>query len=97
MDRAFVVMMNPKNGQILSMAGKKFVEKDGDVEMEDFALGNMVTSYELGSAVKGATLLTGYQTGAIKPGDEFYDAPMKFKGTQAKKSWNVSGLGTLMI
>ncbi|WJE83883.1 penicillin-binding protein 2 [Bacillus sp. DX3.1] len=95
MDRAFVVMMNPKNGQILSMAGKKFVEKDGDVEMEDFALGNMVTSYELGSAVKGATLLTGYQTGAIKPGDEFYDAPMKFKGTQAKKSWNVSGFGNI--
>lgn len=29
MDRAFVVMMNPKTGGILSMAGKKFVEKDG--------------------------------------------------------------------
>ena len=41
----------------------------------------MTTSYELGSAVKGATLLTGYETGAIHPGDRFYDAPMKFKGT----------------
>ncbi|MDA2451983.1 penicillin-binding protein 2 [Bacillus cereus] len=95
MDRAFVVMMDPKTGQILSMAGKKFAEKDGVIELEDFALGNMVSSYELGSAVKGATLLTGYQTGAIKPGDIFYDAPMKFKGTQAKKSWNVSGFGNV--
>ncbi|KFM95181.1 penicillin-binding protein 2 [Bacillus clarus] len=95
MDRAFVVMMDPKTGQILSMAGKKFAEKDGKTELEDFALGNMITSYELGSAVKGATLLTGYQTGAIKPGDAFYDAPMKFKGTQAKKSWNVSGFGNI--
>ena len=51
--------------------------------------------YELGSAVKGATLLTGYETGAIQPGDQFYDAPMKFKGTQAKKSWNVSGFGNI--
>ena len=29
LDRAFVVMMNPKNGQVLSMAGKRLVEKKG--------------------------------------------------------------------
>ena len=29
LDRAFVVMTNPNNGQILSMAGKKIVEKKG--------------------------------------------------------------------
>ena len=95
LDRAFVVMTNPNNGQVLSMAGKKIVEKEGVLEIEDLALGNMTTSYELGSAVKGATLLTGYETGAIHPGDLFYDAPMKFKGTQAKKSWNVSGFGNI--
>ena len=33
MDRAFVVMMNPKNGQILSMAGKKIVNKDGGMQI----------------------------------------------------------------
>ena len=77
------------------MAGKRIVEKEGKMEIEDLALGNMTTSYELGSAVKGATLLTGYETGAIQPGDQFYDAPMKFKGTQAKKSWNVSGFGNI--
>ncbi|PED06048.1 peptidoglycan D,D-transpeptidase FtsI family protein [Bacillus pseudomycoides] len=95
LDRAFVVMMDPKTGQLLSMAGKRLVEKDGKAEVEDFALGNMVTSYELGSAVKGATLLTGYQTGAIQPGTQFYDTPMKFKGTRVKKSWNVSGFGNI--
>ncbi|EOP53285.1 MULTISPECIES: peptidoglycan D,D-transpeptidase FtsI family protein [Bacillus cereus group] len=95
MDRAFVVMMDPKTGQLLSMAGKRLVEKDGKAEVEDFALGNMVTSYELGSAVKGATLLTGYQTGAIQAGTQFYDTPMKFKGTRVKKSWNVSGFGNI--
>ncbi|MEN1936339.1 penicillin-binding protein 2 [Paenibacillus sp. 102] len=95
MDRAFVVMMDPKTGQLLSMAGKRLVEKDGKAEVEDFALGNMVTSYELGSAVKGATLLTGYETGAIQPGTQFYDTPMKFKGTRVKKSWNVSGFGNI--
>ncbi|PEI84503.1 penicillin-binding protein [Bacillus pseudomycoides] len=95
LDRAFVVMMDPKTGQLLSMAGKRLIEKDGKAEVEDFALGNMVTSYELGSAVKGATLLTGYQTEAIQPGTQFYDTPMKFKGTRVKKSWNVSGFGNI--
>ncbi|RHW05921.1 peptidoglycan D,D-transpeptidase FtsI family protein [Bacillus cereus] len=95
MDRAFVVMMNPNNGQLLSMAGKKIVQKDGNIELQDLALGNMTTSYELGSSVKGATVLTGYQTGAIQPGTQFYDAPMKFKGTRVKKSWNVSGFGSI--
>ena len=85
LDRAFVVMMNPKNGQVLSMAGKQLVEKDGKTEIEDFALGTMTSSYRAGSTVKGATVLTGYETGAITPGSvQFYDAPMKFKGTQAR-------------
>lgn len=84
LDRAFVVMMNPKNGQVLSMAGKRLVEKDGKTEVEDYALGTMTSSYELGSTVKGATVLTGFETKAITPGTYFYDAPMKFKGTKEK-------------
>ncbi|MGN4422699.1 peptidoglycan D,D-transpeptidase FtsI family protein [Bacillus cereus group sp. MYBK30-1] len=101
LDRAFVVMMNPKNGQVLSMAGKKLVEKDGKIEAEDYALGTMTSSYELGSTVKGATILTGFETKAITPGTYFYDAPMKFKGTKEKKSWkdfgNIDDLRALQV
>ena len=101
LDRAFVVMMNPKNGQVLSMAGKRLVEKDGKTEIEDYALGTMTSSYELGSTVKGATVLTGFETKAITPGTYFYDAPMKFKGTREKKSWkefgNIDDLRALQV
>ncbi|MCU5385734.1 penicillin-binding protein 2 [Bacillus cereus] len=101
LDRAFVVMMNPKNGQVLSMAGKSLVEKDGKTEIEDYALGTMTSSYELGSTVKGATVLTGFETKAITPGTYFYDAPMKFKGTREKKSWkefgNIDDLRALQV
>ncbi|MGD2273554.1 peptidoglycan D,D-transpeptidase FtsI family protein [Bacillus wiedmannii] len=101
LDRAFVVMMNPKNGQVLSMAGKRLVEKDGKTEFEDYALGTMTSSYELGSTVKGATVLTGFETKAITPGTYFYDAPMKFKGTKEKKSWkdfgNIDDLRALQV
>ncbi|EJQ88912.1 peptidoglycan D,D-transpeptidase FtsI family protein [Bacillus toyonensis] len=101
LDRAFVVMMNQKNGQVLSMAGKKLIEKDGKTEVEDYALGTMTSSYELGSTVKGATVLTGFETKAITPGTYFYDAPMKFKGTKEKKSWkefgNIDDLRALQV
>ncbi len=46
---------------------EKIVNKDGGMQIEDFALGTMTSSYELGSTVKGATLLAGYQTETIKP------------------------------
>ncbi|HDX9577599.1 TPA: penicillin-binding protein 2 [Bacillus pseudomycoides] len=95
MDRAFVVMMNPKNGEILSMAGKQFGEENGQRVINDYALGTMTSSYEMGSTVKGATLLTGYQTKAITPGQYIVDEPLKFKGTDVKKSWTGSGMGSI--
>ncbi|MCH1624942.1 peptidoglycan D,D-transpeptidase FtsI family protein [Ferdinandcohnia quinoae] len=78
LDRAFVVMMNPKTGEILSMAGKTY-EKDsetGKYVFKDYALGAMNSAYEMGSSIKGATVLTGFQTGAIHPGERMMDEPM---------------------
>ncbi len=96
LDRAFVVLMDPNTGEILTLAGKQIVrdEETGKTVMQDFASGNFTTSYNVGSAVKGATILTGFSTGAISPGTQFYDTPIKIKGTNPKKSWK-AGLGTL--
>ncbi|MBT2702123.1 penicillin-binding protein 2 [Chryseobacterium sp. ISL-80] len=96
LDRAFVVLMDPNTGEVLTLAGKQIVrdEETGKNVMQDFASGNFTTSYNVGSAVKGATILTGFSTGAISPGTQFYDTPIKIKGTNPKKSWK-AGLGTL--
>ncbi|WLR56330.1 penicillin-binding protein 2 [Mesobacillus subterraneus] len=96
LDRAFVVLMDPNTGEVLTLAGKQIVKDDetGKTVMQDFASGNFTTSYNVGSAVKGATILTGFNTGAISPGTQFYDTPIKIKGTNPKKSWK-AGLGTL--
>lgn len=93
LDRAFVVMMDPHTGEILTMAGKQIAknEKTGKPEMRDFALGNITTSYNVGSAVKGATILTGYKTGAIQPGTKELDEPLVIKNTPVKKSWKTFG------
>ncbi|MDM5293903.1 penicillin-binding protein 2 [Peribacillus simplex] len=103
LDRAFVVMMDPNTGEVLTMAGKKY-EKDpktGKSSIEDFALGNITTSYTMGSSVKGATVLTGYQQGAIQPGTYFYDTKLKIKGTPEKGSYsnfgNINDLTALKV
>jgi cell division protein FtsI/penicillin-binding protein 2 len=92
LDRAFIVMMDPRTGEILTMAGKQYaVNENGKVEIRDFALGNMTTSYTMGSVVKGATILAGLDSGAISPGTVLRDEPLKFAGTPEKKSWKTMG------
>jgi cell division protein FtsI/penicillin-binding protein 2 len=93
LDRAFVVLMNPHTGEILTMAGKQIVKdpNTGKTKLNDFALGTITTSYNVGSAVKGATVLTGYKTGAITPGERQLDEPLKISRTPVKKSWKTFG------
>ncbi|ATO38437.1 penicillin-binding protein [Geobacillus thermodenitrificans] len=87
LDRAFVVMMNPKTGEVLAMAGKLL--QDG--KFVDFAIGNITSAYAMGSAVKGATVLTGFQTGVLHPNTYIRDEPLHIKGTPVKKSWKTMG------
>ncbi|TMU87463.1 penicillin-binding protein 2 [Bacillus sp. BHET2] len=88
LDRAFVVMMDPHTGEILSMVGKKYGKNtDGQTELQDYALGTYTSEYGVGSAVKGATVLTGYMTGALNVGDALYDEPINIKDTPEKRSW----------
>ncbi|XOT26066.1 peptidoglycan D,D-transpeptidase FtsI family protein [Bacillus subtilis subsp. subtilis] len=90
LDRAFVVMMDPNNGDILSMAGKKIDLKTNKIE--DYAIGAFTTQYEMGSAVKGATVLAGYQDGI--PHYKYYvDAPMLLGTNLIKKSY--TNMGTI--
>jgi penicillin-binding protein A len=93
LDRAFVVLMDPHTGEILTLAGKQIIKnkKTGKQEMRDFAYGTFTTSYSAGSAVKGATVLTGFKTGAIRPNTYHFDTPMKIKGTPKKASWRNFG------
>lgn len=93
LDRAYVVLMDPNTGEVLAMAGKRIVKdkKTKEVYLEDDALGNILNTFNVGSVVKGATVLTGYKTGAIYPGKEFDDRGLQFKDTPLKKSYSYLG------
>ncbi|XRG81037.1 penicillin-binding transpeptidase domain-containing protein [Rossellomorea sp. GAMAL-10_SWC] len=86
-------MINPRTGEILAMSGKQIVKdkKTGKTKVVDYATGNLTSSYEMGSTVKGATVLTGYQTGAIVPGQRQFDTPIKIASTPVKASYKNMG------
>lgn len=92
LDRAYVVLMDPNTGEIKSLAGKRIVKdpNTGKTEFQDDALGTFTTTYNVGSAVKGATILTGFQTGVIQPETTINDTPM-YINTLRKGSWKVLG------
>lgn len=96
LDRAFVVLMDPNTGEVLTMAGKQLIKDDetGKYEMQDFAAGTVNTSYNVGSSVKGATILAGLQEGVITPNTYITDRPLKIKDTKLKGSYS-NNLGTL--
>lgn len=85
---AYAVVTNPQTGEILAIAGKS--EENGSLNDETY--GSLYNAYAMGSAVKGATVLTGYETGVISPGDTFLDSPIKIAGTPTKKSYQNMGI-----
>lgn len=90
-DRVYIVAMDPNNGDILGIAGKKF-EYDENTDsytgkIIDDALGAINTSYGMGSSVKPAMVAMGYLTGVINTtNNTIVDEPMKFQASQEKSS-----------
>ncbi|WP_421385428.1 peptidoglycan D,D-transpeptidase FtsI family protein [Bacillus salacetis] len=94
LDRAYVVMIDPNTGELLAMVGKKYAKdpETGEYRIIDDALGTYTSFYEVGSAVKGATVLTGYMTGVLSPGQYLVDEPIDIPSTKRKASWfNTNG------
>lgn len=90
-DRVYIVAMDPNNGDILGIAGKRLeynASSDSYTgEIIDDALGAINTSYGMGSSVKPAMVAMGYMTGVISPTNNvIVDEPMKFQASQEKSS-----------
>ncbi|ETP67835.1 penicillin-binding protein [Planococcus glaciei] len=84
---AYLVMMNPQNGEIISLVGKRIGEdRDGKTVVNDYAFGAFTASHEMGSTVKGATLLTGYSQDAVELNEVMIDEPLKFASSTQKNS-----------
>ena len=91
-DHSFAIVANPKNGEVLAMAGKQVkVDGNGNYYVIDYTPGVVTTSVTPGSIVKGASMLVGYKYGAIDIGSYQVDECIKIKATPEKCSWRTMG------
>ena len=87
--KAFVALMDPRNGDIIAMSGQQRTEEGAYIP---YASGNYLEASPTGSVVKLATLYMGLNEGVVKPGEIILDAPMVFYGPLVKKSAVDKGL-----
>ena len=86
-NRSYVVLSDPRTGEILAMAGKMY--KDGKIV--DYTPGIITTSVTPGSIVKGASMMVGYKYRAIDIGSGIVDECIKIQATPLKCSWRTMG------
>ncbi len=90
-NRSFVIIADPNTGEILAMAGKQVKEENGEYKVYDYTPGVVTSPVVMGSAVKGASQIVGYNTGALKIGEKRYDTCVKIAATPEKCSWKYLG------
>lgn len=91
-DKSYVIINDPKTGEILAMAGKQIVEnEDGKYSIYDYTPGVITASVTPGSIVKGASHIVGYNTGALKIGEVRKDECIKIATTPIKCSFRNYG------
>ena len=91
-NRSYAIITDPATGEILAMAGRQAVsDGNGGYKTIDCTTGIMTDPMTDGSVVKGASMLVGYNTGAITPGEYMVDECVKIAGTPQKCSWRTLG------
>lgn len=86
-DHSSVVIQDPKTGEVLAMASKQIV----DGKVVDHTSSILTSPVTPGSVVKGASILVGYNSGALKIGDYMVDECIKVRGTNEKCSYHTLG------
>ncbi len=90
-NHAFVIVSDPNTGEILAMAGKQVVWKNGEYVVYDYAPGITTSPVVVGSVIKGASQIVGYNSGALQIGEQRYDTCVKLRGAPQKCSWKPLG------
>ena len=89
-DHSSVIIQDPYTGEIIVMASKKIINNS----VVDNVNSMLVSPITPGSVVKGASILVGYNEGAIQMGERMYDECVKIAGAPRKCS-SVLDLGVI--
>ncbi len=91
-DRVYIVAMDPSNGDVLGITGKRFAYDEATdsydrSEIVDDAQGAVNSSFGMGSSIKPAMVAAGYVEDIISTDNNtIVDEPMKFAASQEKSS-----------
>ena len=86
-NKSYVTITDPNNGSIIAISG--MVYDNGNIS--ENSLGAVIDSMTPGSAIKGASILLGYNEGYISIGEVMLDSCVKLKGTKEKCSITTMG------
>lgn len=87
-DSSYMVISNPNTGEIISLIGKK-INKDST--FSDYSYYNAISSFTIGSAVKGASISVGYKYNIIDENTKVKDGCVRLSNQNPKCSWKTLG------
>ncbi len=81
----YAVVLNPKDGAVLALAGYKHDIESNQVK--ENALGTVTDAFVPGSIIKGATITSGWENKVISGNQVLTDQPIQFAGSTPITSW----------
>ncbi len=90
-NHAYIIISNPNNGEILGLMGLQKDKINNEIIYKDISNKTMISSYTVGSLVKGASHTVGYLNNLIEVGKKINDSCVKLYSIPAKCSFKRLG------
>lgn len=87
----FAIMGDPNTGGILAMTGRRILENGRDISFQEITSDLILSSFTVGSIVKGASHTVGYLNGVIEPNKKIKDSCVKLYFVPEKCSYKELG------
>ena len=89
---SYIIISNPNNGQILSLVGLQKNKINNNNSYSDISTKALISSYTVGSIVKGASHTVGYLNNLIDVGKKIQDSCVKLYNVPEKCSFKRLGM-----
>ena len=86
LSKTYAIIQQPSTGEVLAISGREVIKQNQEYITDDITPYSLTDPMTPGSVIKGASMLVGYNTGAIQIGEYTTDECIKIKNLPAKCS-----------
>lgn len=86
LSKTYAIIQQPSTGEVLAISGREVIKQNHEYITYDITPYSLTDPMTPGSVIKGASMLVGYNTGAIQIGEYTTDECIKIKNLPAKCS-----------